>query len=65
MQAMLSIVTFLCPPQPPFASPVRSAMLEGDYEIYMVVDASGGTSEDAHKYAMDRMIQAGVVPVTY
>ncbi len=42
-----------------------SAMLEGDYEIYMVVDASGGTSEDAHKYAMDRMIQAGVVPVTW
>mgnify|MGYP000556077270 CR=1 FL=1 len=38
-----------------------SAMLEGDYEIYMVVDASGGTSEDAHKYAMDRMVQAGVV----
>jgi len=42
-----------------------SAMLEGDYEIYMVVDASGGTSVDAHKYAMDRMIQAGVVPVTW
>lgn len=42
-----------------------SAMLEGGYEIYMVADASGGTSEDAHKYAMDRMIQAGVVPVTW
>ena len=41
------------------------AMLEGDYEIYMVADASGGTSVDAHKYAMDRMIQAGVVPVTW
>ena len=41
------------------------AMLEGDYEIYMVADASGGTSADAHKYAMDRMIQAGVVPVTW
>jgi len=42
-----------------------SAMLEGDYEIYMVADASGGTSADAHKYAMDRMIQAGVVPMTW
>ena len=38
------------------------AMLEGGYEIYMVADASGGTSSDAHKYAMDRMVQAGVVP---
>ena len=42
-----------------------SAMLEGDYEIYMVADASGGTSVEAHKYAMDRMTQAGVVPVTW
>lgn len=25
----------------------------------------GGTSSDAHKYAMDRMVQAGVVPVTW
>lgn len=41
------------------------AMLEGGYEIYMVADASGGTSTDAHKYAMDRMVQAGVVPVTW
>lgn len=42
-----------------------SAMLEGDYEIYMVADASGGTSKEAHDYAMDRMVQAGVVPVTW
>ena len=41
------------------------AALEGGYEIYMVADASGGTSVDAHKYAMDRMIQAGIVPVTW
>lgn len=41
------------------------AMLEGDYEIYMVADASGGTSVDAHKYAMDRMTQAGIIPVTW
>jgi nicotinamidase-related amidase len=42
-----------------------SAMLEGGYEIYMVEDASGGTSKDGHDYAMQRMIQAGVVPVTW
>jgi len=42
-----------------------SAMLEGDYEIYMVADASGGTSKDAHDFAMQRMVQAGVVPMTW
>src|SRR6266853_777315 len=42
-----------------------SAMLEGGYEVYMVADASGGTSKDAHDYAMQRMIQAGVVPMTW
>jgi nicotinamidase-related amidase len=42
-----------------------SAILEGGYEIYMVVDASGGTSKEAHDYAVQRMIQAGVVPVTW
>lgn len=42
-----------------------SAMAEGGYEVYMVADASGGTSKEAHDYAMQRMIQAGVVPVTW
>lgn len=42
-----------------------SAMLDANYEIYMVADASGGTSKDAHDYAMQRMIQAGVIPVTW
>lgn len=41
------------------------AMREGGYEIYMVEDASGGTSQGAHDMAMQRMIQAGVVPVTW
>lgn len=41
------------------------AMLEGDYEIYMVTDASGGTSKEAHDMAIQRMVQAGVVPVTW
>lgn len=42
-----------------------SAMNEGGYEIYMVADASGGTSKDAHDFSMQRMIQAGVVPMTW
>ncbi len=41
------------------------AIREGGYEIYMVADASGGTTAEAHKYAMDRMVQAGVIPVTW
>jgi nicotinamidase-related amidase len=41
------------------------AMLEGDYEIYMVADASGGTTKEAHDYAMQRMVHAGVVPLTW
>jgi nicotinamidase-related amidase len=42
-----------------------SAMHDADYEIYMVADASGGTSVEAHNYAMQRMVQAGVVPMTW
>ncbi|MGB5998065.1 MAG: hydrolase [Marinomonas sp.] len=42
-----------------------SAMAEAGYEIYMVADASGGTSKEAHDYSMQRMIQAGVVPMTW
>ncbi|MGF6272492.1 nicotinamidase-related amidase [Massilia sp. UYP11] len=41
------------------------AMLEGGYEIYMVSDASGGTTREAHDMAMLRMVQAGAVPVTW
>jgi nicotinamidase-related amidase len=41
------------------------AMREGDYEIFMVADASGSTSKEAHDYAMQRIIQAGVVPMTW
>ena len=34
------------------------------YEVYAVSDASGGTSVDAHERRMQRVIQAGVAPVT-
>lgn len=42
-----------------------SAMHDADYQIYMVADASGGTTKEAHDYSMQRMIQAGVIPVTW
>ena len=42
-----------------------SAMQDAGYEIYMVADASGATSAEAQQWAMQRMIQAGVVPVTW
>lgn len=41
-----------------------SAMRAG-YDVYMVADASGGTSDDAHRYAMERMAAAGATPVTW
>ena len=38
--------------------------LEAGYEVYVVVDAIGGVSRVAHDSAMQRMIQAGVIPIT-
>ncbi|MBL5859196.1 hydrolase [Serratia fonticola] len=39
--------------------------LEAGYEVYVVTDTSGGTSVDAHERAIDRMVQAGAVTVTW
>jgi len=39
--------------------------IEAGYEVYAVDDASGGTSEVAHRCAMQRIVQAGAVPVTW
>lgn len=44
--------------------PVLDLLKEG-YEVYAVSDAMGGTSVDAHDRGMQRMIQAGAVPVTW
>ena len=41
------------------------SMMQDGYEIYVVENASGGSSEMAHRAAMDRMIQVGVVPLTW
>ncbi|MFO0813553.1 MAG: hydrolase [Gemmatales bacterium] len=45
------------------AFPAIQAM-EAGFEVYAVEDASGGTSEVAHRAAMQRIVQAGAVPVT-
>ncbi|SQI86867.1 Isochorismatase family protein [Klebsiella oxytoca] len=39
--------------------------LDAGYEVYVVTDTSGGTSVDAHERSIDRMVQAGAVPVTW
>lgn len=38
---------------------------EDGYEVYVVADACGDVSAMAHDMAMQRMIQAGVVPITW
>jgi nicotinamidase-related amidase len=40
------------------------ALREG-YEVYPVVDAIGGTSPEAHRAALDRVMQAGGQPVSW
>ena len=39
-------------------------MREG-YEVYPVVDAIGGTSPEAHRAGLDRVIQAGGQPISW
>ncbi len=46
------------------AFPALSAMRDG-YEVYAVIDASGASSLEAHQMAIQRMTQAGVIPVTW
>jgi nicotinamidase-related amidase len=45
------------------AFPALDAMRAG-YQVYVVVDAIGGVSRTAHESAMQRMGQAGVIPIS-
>lgn len=45
------------------AMPVLSA-LDAGYEVYVVIDACGGASLEAHDMAVERMVQAGARPIT-
>ena len=46
------------------AFPALDALSEG-YDVYPVVDAIGGTSEEAHRAGIERVVQAGAQPVTW
>jgi nicotinamidase-related amidase len=46
------------------AFPALDALLEG-YEVYAVVDAVGGTSPEAHRAGLERIVQAGAQPISW
>jgi len=56
---MAALWTEIC-----LAMPAIQALGEG-YEVYIVTDASGGVTIEAHEMAVRRMIQAGAVPMTW
>jgi nicotinamidase-related amidase len=43
--------------------PALSALDQG-FEVYVITDASGDVSDEAHERAVSRMIQAGAQPIT-
>lgn len=43
--------------------PTLSAISEG-YDVYVITDASGDVSKEAHEMAVTRMVQAGAKPIT-
>lgn len=47
-----------------FAYTAIHAIKEG-YDVYGLMDAAGDATYDAHKYGIKRMIQVGVVPITW
>ncbi|WP_197382777.1 hydrolase [Mycolicibacterium mengxianglii] len=46
------------------AMPTIQALAEG-YDVFIVTDASGGVSAEAHDMAVRRMVAAGAVPITW
>jgi nicotinamidase-related amidase len=46
------------------AMPALQALGEG-YDVFAVTDASGGVSAEAHAMGVERMIQAGIKPITW
>jgi nicotinamidase-related amidase len=56
---MAGLFTEIC-----VAMPAIQALGEG-YDVFVVSDACGAVSVEAHEMAMQRMIQAGVVPINW
>ena len=46
------------------AMPAIQALADG-YDVFIVTDASGGVSAEAHDMAVRRMVTAGAVPITW
>jgi nicotinamidase-related amidase len=46
------------------AFPALDAIREG-FEVYPVVDAVGGTSPEAHRAGLERVVQAGAQPISW
>jgi hypothetical protein len=46
------------------AFPALDALREG-YDVYPVVDAIGGTSAEAHRAGLERVVQAGGSPISW
>jgi nicotinamidase-related amidase len=46
------------------AMPTIQALGEG-YDVFIVTDASGGVSAESHERGVQRMVQAGAVPITW
>jgi nicotinamidase-related amidase len=56
---MAALWTEIC-----LAFPSLDAMREG-YEVFPVVDAVGGTSPEAHRAGLERLVQAGAQPISW
>ena len=56
---MCALWTEIC-----MAFPALDAIREG-YEVYPVVDAIGGTSVEAHRAGLERVVQAGAKPTSW
>ncbi|MDX6467566.1 MAG: hypothetical protein QOI27_2606 [Gaiellaceae bacterium] len=56
---MCALWTEIC-----MAFPALDALREG-YDVYPVVDAIGGTSEEAHRAGLERVLQAGGSPISW
>jgi nicotinamidase-related amidase len=57
--ALAALFTEIC-----LAMPAIQALGEG-YDVFIVTDASGGVTLEAHDMAVRRMVQAGAVPITW
>jgi isochorismate hydrolase len=56
---MTALWTEIC-----LAFPSLDVLREG-YEVYPVVDAVGGTSVEAHRAGLERIVQAGARPISW